>query len=146
MRKFLLQTSKFIAKHIWLYYLLNCTWGFLMTFIGLIVTLCILPFKRPHRYAASWCFLVGKWWGGISIGMTFIRDTMSTTQLNEHEYGHTFQNAIFGPLMLFVVTIPSAIRWWYRHIKYDRKGVIPPTEYDAIWFEASASEIGHNVH
>jgi hypothetical protein len=29
----------------------------------------------------------------------------------EHECGHTFQNAIFGPFAIFLVFIPSFIRY-----------------------------------
>ena len=54
------------------------------------------------------------------------------------------QNAILGPFMPFVVGIPSAIRYWYRELKYNRKGKVPPTSYDSIWFEGQATRIGVN--
>ena len=150
MQKFLFEASKILAKRKWLYYLLNCTWGILMTAIGAIALLIMLPFARPSAFCRMACINVGKKWGGISLGLTFIRDTTSWNVLSCHEYGHSYQNAIFGPFMLFVVTIPSAIRYWYRYFKYDRKGKIPPTAYDDIWFERSATEIGiyaaDNVH
>lgn len=44
--------------------------------------------------------------------------------------------------MLFVITIPSAIRYWYRELKYHRKGLVPPTMYDDIWFEGQATRWG----
>lgn len=152
MRKILLKMSRIIAKHAWLYCLLNCTWGLPMTLIGALTTLVLLPFRRPKRFAYAWRFEFGKTWGGVSLGMTFITDCLSITQLHCHEYGHTFQNAILGPFMPFVVAIPSMIRYWYRYLRYERKGLMPTTDYDAIWFEASATEIGieaysiYNLH
>ena len=56
-----------------------------------------------------------------------------------HECGHGIQNCIWGPLMIFVVCIPSATRYWYREFKYHRKGLTPPTKYDDIWFEGQAT-------
>ncbi len=46
--------------------------------------------------------------------------------------------------MPFVVGIPSMIRYWYRELKYNRKGKVPPTSYDSIWFEGQATRIGVN--
>ena len=59
-----------------------------------------------------------------------------------HESGHGIQNAIMGPLFIFLVAIPSAARYWYRELKFNRKGLTPPTAYDAIWFEGSATYLG----
>lgn len=142
MRKFLFSASKFLAKHIWLYYLLNFTWGFLTTFIGLLVILVLLPFKRPSRFCKTIYVMIGKHWGGVEIGMIFLRDSTSWNVTSCHEYGHTFQNAILGPFMIFIVSIPSAIRYWYWQIKYTSKNITPPHQYDDIWFEGSATEIG----
>jgi hypothetical protein len=43
--------------------------------------------------------------------------------------------------MLFVITIPSAIRYWYREIRA-RKGLKNETGYDDIWFEGDATRRG----
>ena len=150
MRKFLFAATMFLTRHMWLYYLLNLTWGALTTIPGLLLALFILPFKRPKKFSKTFCFEIKQNWGGLTIGMMFIRDTTSSDHVSRHEYGHTFQNAIFGPFMLFIVGIPSTIRYWYRYLKYERKGIVPPTQYDDMWFEGSATEIGsyayYNVH
>ena len=44
--------------------------------------------------------------------------------------------------MPFVVSIPSAIRYWYQELKYERKGLTCPVEYDAVWFEDAATQCG----
>lgn len=141
MHKFLLTTSKPIMRHKWLYYLLNFTWGLPMTLVGLIALLFLLP-MHPKRFCNCICVRTKGSWGGLSLGIVAIRDTISTELITCHEYGHTFQNAIFGPFMPFVVTIPSAIRYWHRYFKYERKGIMPVTDYDAIWFEGTATELG----
>jgi hypothetical protein len=40
------------------------------------------------------------------------------------------------------VCIPSAIRYWYRELKYLRNGLTPPTAYDDAWFEGQATRVG----
>lgn len=134
--------AKFICRHKWLYYVLNYTWGILMSLIGIVVTLVLLPFVKPEKFNLTYCFKIKKSWGGATIGAMFIRDTTSWQQLSCHEFGHTFQNCLLGPLTPILVGIPSTIRYWYRHFKYERKGVTPPTAYDDIWFERSATHIG----
>ena len=40
------------------------------------------------------------------------------------------------------ISIASAVRYWYRVLKYHKKGLVPPTDYEAVWFEADATERG----
>ena len=130
-----------LQKHKWLYYLLSYTWGFIMTFIGLVISLVLLVFKKkPQKYHRIYYFEVGEAWGGLEMGQMFLTDNSPSETLKYHEYGHTFQNAILGPLFPLLVGIPSALRYWYRelfNITYPR--------YDAIWFEGSATDIGEIV-
>lgn len=138
-----MSAAKFFEKHRWLYYLLNFTWGIIMVILGLITSLVLLLFKyKPVKFHGIWYFCVGEWWGGIDLGITFVRDKKSNDSMNYHELGHTYQNALLGPFFPFVVGLPSAIRWWYRELKYNRKNKSCPTPYDGIWFEASATDIG----
>ena len=133
--------AKFLLKHKWLYYILSYTWGILMNLVGLFVSLVlILIGQKTSLYAGIWCFKVGRGWGGISLGSTFITDTYSFDRLRGHEFGHTVQNAIFGPLFIFLIAIPSIIRYWYYN-RCVKKGK-DHSPYDAIWFEGSATEIG----
>lgn len=65
-----------------------------------------------------------------------------------HEYGHSIQVMIWGPLWLFVVAIPSVIRFWYREWYYKHKYFttrksLPP--YDSIWFEGQATRWGNRA-
>ena len=91
-------------------------------------------------------FEVGENWGGANLGVCFIKDKTESENNKNHEHGHGIQNCYLGFLMPFVVAIPSAIRYWYRELKYDRKGLPPKTPYDAIWFEHSATELGTELN
>lgn len=75
------------------------------------------------------------------MGLMFVRDTTSSEAVSRHELGHSYQNAILGPLMPILVAIPSAMRYWYR--KKKSKKTFPP--YDSIWFEGNATDIGNKI-
>lgn len=126
-----------------LYWIISLTWGGLMTFIGLIVALVLLVTgHKPYRFGYTFYFKVGKSWGGLELGGLFITDSNPSLHTLCHEHGHGLQNLWWGPLFPFVIGIPSAIRYWYREIKYYKKGKQPPTTYDSIWFEGQASRLG----
>lgn len=125
------------------FYLLSFTWGLPMTFIGLIVALALMIIgKKPEKYGYCLHFKVGNNWGGASLGIIFITDTTPCEHTKMHEHGHSLQNCYFGFLMPFVVCIPSAIRYWYRELKYYRKGKTPQTKYDDFWIEGNATKRG----
>ena len=48
-----------------------------------------------------------------------------------------------GPLTIFIEFIPSAIRYWI--LEYKRHKGLPVPDYDAIWFESNASDIGKEL-
>ena len=115
-----------------------------MTLIGgsAAFVLTLLGYKPNGKYGYCWVFEFGDHWGGASIGPVIITDKTPSVHTMKHEHGHAIQNCWFGPLMPFIVCIPSAIRYWYRELKYLRKGKTPPTQYDDIWFEGQATRIG----
>lgn len=139
--------SSFLIKHKWLYYILLYTWALPLTLIGWVIALFLLIIgKKPQNYHGMCMFRIKERWGGFSIGQVIVRDTTSSDkEINPHEYGHSFQLAIFGFFTLFLVIIPSVIRYWYRELKYERKLKIPPTDYDDIWFEGSATYVGNKA-
>ncbi len=149
--------AKFICKHRWLYYLLNYTWGLFLTLIGWITLFFLLITDKVYRnqdndYFGKMIYLTRKkhdW--AFSIGTIVICGNLrvinnswcySEDEVNlsivQHEIGHSIQNAIFGPFMVFIVNIPSMIRYWYRStFPQKAKG-----GYYDIWFEKSASIAG----
>lgn len=124
------------------YYILSLTWGLPMTLLGLILSAILLLLGyRPKRYGWTFYFEVGNNWGGVELGLTFVCSEPVSEHVKAHEFGHSIQNCYLGPLMPFVISIPSAIRYWYREVlmKCGKKD-LPP--YDSIWFEGHATKIG----
>lgn len=125
------------------FYILNITWGLPMTLIGALVALAlIISGHKPKRHGGCIYFNVGKAWGGLELGLFFLTDEKDREHTKNHELGHGVQNAIYGFFMPFLVCIPSAVRYWYRELRYRKKGITPPTAYDDIWFEGEATALG----
>ena len=129
-------------RHRATYYILSFTWGLPMTLFGCIVAVgFLITGHRPKRYGWDWCFeFKGLGWG-LELGIFFIAPAEECEHLKEHEHGHGIQNIYLGFFTPFVVSIPSAVRFWVREIKYNMgKKTLPP--YDSVWFEGSASASG----
>ncbi len=87
-----------------LFRLWQWTWGFPQTFIGLIVYLC--NFGRPHETYRG-C-IVTRWSNRGSMGMgMFLFLGCQDPQVRVHEFGHSVQSLILGPLFLPIMGIPS---------------------------------------
>lgn len=126
-----------------IYWFISLTWGCIMTFIGLISSLFLLIIGyRPYKVGYTFYFKVGRSWGGLTLGTVIIVSENHSPHTLKHEYGHTIQNLIFGPIELFI-GIASASRYWYRELKYYRKNKQPSTTYDSIWFEGQATRLGN---
>ena len=117
-----------------------------MTWIGAMVLLFTLPFGKFGIYHGRIYKRIGKNWGGLELGCFFLCDETAPEHTLQHEAGHGLQNCIWGPLMPFVICIPSAIRYWYRTYTYktnpDKYWTLP--DYDAVWFEGQATKWGEN--
>ena len=129
-----------------LFYILSFTWGLPLTLIGLIVAMVLrICGYKPQKHGYCFYFEVGENWGGLELGIVFLTNKNPTTYIKNHEHGHAIQNCYFGFLMPFIVSIPSAIRYWYRRIRAV-KGLRNETSYYDIWFEAQASELGSELY
>lgn len=132
--------TKFIVKHRWLYYLTACTWGIILTVIGLLVSgvLAVVKLFAKDRVVFKpyyWIYSISAgptYWGGLEFGLCFVRDHKSWSRIDIHEFGHTLQNCLFGPLFPFIVWIPSVIWYWSDSEK----------PYDSMWFEDAATQCG----
>lgn len=135
-------------ENIVIFYLLSFTWGILWTLLGLLVLpIVLLIFNKKVELLTRQKRLVvyikdAGFGGGISLGIYSIVGSKSE-RLIRHEIGHTIQNAWFGPLFIFIVGIPSMIRYRYRKIikKRNPEKVLP--DYDSIWFEGQATKLGN---
>ena len=124
------------------FYTLSFTWGIIMTLVGCLTALAMLiSGRKPEKYGYCWHFIVGKGWGGVSLGPVFLTSENPSIHTKNHEHGHSLQNCIYGPFMI-VISLMSVCRYWYRELKYTRKGLTPPTKYDDAWYEGDASRRG----
>lgn len=136
-----------MIKNKFLFYFLSFTWGLLMTLIGCTAALVLIIMGyKPKKWGYCYYFEVGQNWGGVELGIFFITSKNPTTHTKNHEHGHAIQNCWFGMLMPFIVSIPSAARYWYRYYLVHRKQKdwteLP--EYNSIWFEGMATSLGNN--
>lgn len=125
-----------------LFYLLSFTWGLPMTLVGCVVGAILKAMgHKPKKWGYCYYFEVGENWGGVNLGPIFITSKNPTSSTKSHEHGHAFQNCKFGFLMPFVVSIPSAIRYWHR-VFSAKAGNPIKTSYYSAWFESEASTLG----
>ena len=129
-----------------IFYLLSFTWGIVLTIIGLAVAgVLLIARKKPKRWGHCWYFEVGKSWGGLELGPIFLTSKNPSRRTKNHEHGHAIQNCYWGPLFILVIWIPSALRYHYRNLR-DKLKLYNKTDYDAIWFEGQATNIGNNLY
>lgn len=134
-------------KKLLLMYLLSFTWGFIITSIGAILALCLLITKhKPKLYNGYVHFsILNSNWGGMSFGPFIFTDTEPSNQLLNHECGHSIQNIILGPFMPFIVSIPSAVRYWLRTFKTIKGKYIYISIFSAILYVISFVFLFTNV-
>lgn len=127
------------------YWTLSLSWGIILTALGFLVAQILKLFGcKMYENLYGYYFIIGDNWGGFSLGPYSIVSKNPSDHVLHHEFGHSVQNCFFGPLMPFIVSIPSAIRYWKREIEL-RSGKksqeeLPP--YDSIWFEGMATYLG----
>jgi len=132
-----------------MFWIVSLTWGALLTIPGIIIALfAILLGGTLHKNGCTFIIEVGNNWGGLEIGAIAFCGRYSQKEgpcynpswyehTRAHEFGHNLQQLILGPFQLFLVFIPSAIRYWYSRIH----GLKHP--YDYALFEYIASKLGY---
>ena len=141
---------------IFLYRLLQCTWGLPQTLLGFIIFLMHLGDKHYSYHGA----IVTQWKGrsSVSIGMfVFItaepyfydklKDSYTMEELSArllvHEYGHTIQSLILGPLYLIAMGNPSTL-WGFLPTCNARRHH-EQISYFAFFTERWANALGEKV-
>jgi hypothetical protein len=139
-----------------LYILLQCSWGVLQTTLGLICFLFHIKDKHYFYHGA----IVTEWKSrsSVSLGMfVFItnepffyeklKDEYQKEELSErllvHEYGHTIQSIILGPLYLILMGIPSTI--WGFSARLNKLRREKNISYFAFFTEKWANHLGEMV-
>ena len=124
-----------------LYLLIQFTWGLGQTLIGFVFFL--IHINKPHKFYR--CAIETQWnnpYAGLSLGpFIFVPKNEGEYQNNvrDHEYGHTIQSLILGPLYAFVGLV--SVGWGsiifpilkgkekYKDLEYTKCFV----EYNASW-------------
>lgn len=88
---------------------------------------------------------------GVSLGwfVFWTRDVgpslLPATRCRDHEYGHSIQSRLFGPLYLLLVGLPSVSRVIYSQVHFRRTGRVWPHYYRG-WPENHADWLGGVAH
>lgn len=140
---------------LFLYTLIQCTWGLLQTFLGFIVFLFNIKKKHYFYHGAIVTDLSTK--SSVSLGMFVFMtiypmkdkrkvDKIPENQLYQrllvHEYGHTIQSLILGPLYLIIIGILSTI---WRFLPYYQKRRENGVSYFNFSIEKYANILGEKV-
>lgn len=139
----------------WLFLIIQCTWGGLQTLMGLV--LYILYFNFPHDWYHG-C-LRTRWnsSSGISLGLfiftpnpdplkpqespsAYARRQDLCDRIAVHEFGHTLQSIMLGPLYLVIIGIPSFI--WARSSYFRQRRRQYHIPYSSLWTERWANTLG----
>lgn len=127
------------------FYLVQWTWGLPVNLVGgIIYLICTKLLKRRHQKFGYSNIVYLPWkQGGLSLGLfIFVRDNHEnatwTYNTRIHEYGHTWQCLLLGPLYYIVIALPSAI-WCNVFANYRKKNNI---SYYAVYCESWANAWG----
>ena len=138
------------------YFVLQLTWGFFQTLLGFIIFLLNIKAKHYCYHGA----IVTEWDNNSSVSIgPFIfvtkkpffyeklKDEYSAEELSNrllvHEYGHTIQSLLLGPLYLIVMGIPSTI--WGFSSTLNKKRREKQISYFAFFTEKWANRLGEMI-
>ena len=128
-----------------LFYIVQWTWGLPVNIVGGIAYLICTKILKHKHSKFGFANIVYLPWnaGGLSMGLfIFVRDEKEKKEwiynVRIHEYGHTWQCLLLGPLYYFVVALPSVI-WCNCFQKYREKNNV---SYYKLYCESWANSFG----
>lgn len=137
--------KKYGKAKTFLFYLVQWTWGLPVNIVGgTAYFICTKILKRPHSKFGFANIVYLPWnAGGLSMGLfIFVRDEKEKEDwlynVRIHEYGHTWQCLLLGPLYYLVVAIPSVI-WCNCFAGYRKKNDV---SYYKLYCESWANSFG----
>lgn len=139
-----------------LYVFWQCTWGIVQTLLGLVHFLVYI--RCPHFWYHG--AVVTRWGNkaSVSLGLfVFVTDDLPyyhrvqhqmtreqlAGRLLVHEYGHTIQSLLLGPLYLIVIGIPSTVWGFWPSLAKKRRA--EQRSYFAFFTESWANALGEKV-
>lgn len=133
-----------------LFYLVQYTWGLPVNLVGGICFLICTKVLKRRWQRFGYAYIVYLPWnaGGLSLGLfIFMKDhhkrKVWTYNTRIHEYGHTWQCLILGPLYYIVVAIPSAVWCNFFNGYRKRKGVSYYKLYCEKWANSFGQRFSH---
>ncbi len=127
------------------FYAVQWTWCLPVNIVGLIAYLICTKVKKYRHQKFGYANIVYIPWnqGGLSMGLfIFMRENHEskewTYNTRIHEYGHTWQCLLLGPLYYIVVALPSVI-WCNCFQKYREKNNV---SYYKLYCESWANAWG----
>ena len=83
-------------------------WGLPQNIVGATMYACLYPRRRHYVFRSAF---VTEWalGSGLTLGMFIFVPRNCPRSLLAHEYGHTMQSLILGPLYLLAIVVPSMI-------------------------------------
>lgn len=117
---------------------LAATWSLLQNLCGLIFFLLLKIAGRPSKVYKNRIVTYWKLTSGLTLGNFIFINSLAGQKTLDHEYGHTLQSVILGPLWLIVIGLPSII-WCGAFARYREK---TNTDYYAFYTEKWADKLG----
>lgn len=123
------------------YRLAQWTWGLPQTLAGFAAFLIYR--KQPHREYRS--AIVTRWnrRGSVALGMYIFLSRDAAQDVLVHEYGHTIQSLILGPLFLILVGLPSLL--WAELPMLQKRRRAKRRSYYAFYTERWANSLAAGV-
>ncbi len=125
------------------YILVQCTWGLLQTLAGAAVFM--LSLSDPHDFYHGCLRTKKKMVGGVSLGLfIFVSgEGEEMEKMSVHEYGHTLQSLLLGPLYLPVIGVVSGL--WCALPVFERLRREKHISYYACFTESWANVLGEKA-
>jgi len=122
--------------------LLHLTWGLPQTLAGAATLLVAGRHRRRYAFRSA---VVTEWAlnRGLSLGPFIFVPTGCPRRLLVHEYGHTVQALILGPLYLPVIVLPSLT--WAGLPSLERRRIRRHTSYYTFYTERWANALAERV-
>lgn len=140
----------------YLYVLLQCTWGAPQSLVGAV--LYLLHWRSQHLNFHGAAATLWEYRSSVSLGVfvfaakeTYFNEKINrehsqkelTERLLVHEYGHTIQSLILGPLYLIVIGLPSLL--WAGLPIFAKKRRDRGISYYSLYTEKWADSLGEAV-
>ena len=128
-----------------LYILWQCLWGFPQSLVGAVIFL--LNLRRPHRLYHGAVVTEWKYKSSVSLGLFVFLAAAKSSEAQQrilvHEYGHTVQSLVLGPLYLLAVGLPSVLWAGLPQMKVLRRK--KNISYYSVYPERWADRLGERI-